>query len=242
MSGPRAAIVFDLDGTLVDTSGDLAAAVNHVRGLLSLPPLDAEAVLAEVGRGAARLVSRTTGLAQGSGHAFADALAAFRAYYAEHQGTLSAAYPGIPGMLAALAEEFDLYLLSNKPQEATDREIALQGLGAHFRGVWGGGSLPALKPDPAGVLRALAESGVGPERGAMVGDLIVDMQAGAGAGVRLFLVTWGFARPLVGFDGAYETAATPDELVAKIRRAFGGRQGGPPAEGHRSQYPATPSK
>jgi len=123
-------------------------------------------------------------------------------------------------MLAALAGEFDLYVLSNKPHEATVREIDIQGLSGFFRDIFGGGRLPALKPDPAGVLEALRSSGLDPSRGAMVGDLIVDMQTGSSAGVSLFLVTLGFARPLVGFDGAFATAATPAELVDEIMAAF----------------------
>jgi phosphoglycolate phosphatase len=217
---PRGAIVFDLDGTLVDTSGDIVAGVNHVRCRHGLPALDERAVLDEVGHGAAHLITRTTGIPRDAGAPFDEALGAFRGFYKEHQGTSSAAYPGVRDMLEALCREFDLYVLSNKPVEATVREVGIQGLDGFFRGVWGGGSLPALKPDPAGVRRALAESGVPTGRGAMVGDLVIDLQTGAGAGVQLFLVTWGFARPLVGFDAPYEIAATPAELVEKIGRAF----------------------
>jgi phosphoglycolate phosphatase len=215
----RGAIVFDLDGTLVDTSGDIVASANHIRGLCGLPPLDPRSVLNEVGFGATRLVSRMTGIPEVTDE-LRRALARFREYYGATQGTCSRPYPGVPEMLASLARELDLYVLSNKPHEATVREVEIQGLTRHFRGVFGGGRMSALKPDPAGVLEALRTSGVGPDRGAMVGDLIVDMETGARAGVSLFLVTWGFARPLVGFDGPYETAATPAELAEKIERAF----------------------
>jgi phosphoglycolate phosphatase-like HAD superfamily hydrolase len=216
---PRGAIVFDLDGTLVDTSGDIVAAVNHVREMHSLSALDARAVLDEVGLGAAHLISRTIGIAKDAS-GFDAALGAFRAYYKNHQGTCSEAYPGVRDMLSALVGELDLYVLSNKPHEATVREIGIQGLSGFFRDIFGGGRFPALKPDPAGVLEALRASGLDPSRGAMVGDLIVDMQTGANAGVSLFLVTWGFARPLVGFEAKHATAATPAELVQKITRAF----------------------
>jgi phosphoglycolate phosphatase len=216
---PRGAVVFDLDGTLVDTSGDIVASVNRVRALHSLPALDARTILDEVGRGAAHLVSRMLDLPQDAA-GFADAVREFRECYKAHQGESSAVYPGVREALEALSREFDLYVLSNKPTEAAVREVGIQGLSRFFRGVWGGGSLPALKPDPAGVLKALDETGVDASRGAMVGDLVIDLQTGANAGVSLFLVTWGFARPPKSFDAPYEIAATPEELVKKIERTF----------------------
>ena len=217
---PRGAIVFDLDGTLVDTSGDIVAAVNHVRARLAMPALDRRAVLDEVGHGAAHLIARTTGVPRDAGARFDEALGAFRGFYKDHQGARSEAYPGVRGMLDALRGDFDLYVLSNKPTEAAVREVGIQGLADCFCAVWGGGSLAAMKPDPAGVLKALAASGVDARRGAMVGDLVIDLETGANAGVRPFLVTWGFARPPVGFGAAYESAETPAELVEKIERAI----------------------
>jgi len=217
----RGAVVFDLDGTLVDTSGDIVAAVNHVRGAASLPPLTVRAVLDEVGFGAAHLIERTTGT---SGDvALAERLGEFRRYYREHQGARSQLYPGVREMIDALTAEFDLYVLSNKPHEAVLREIEIQGLRDAFRGVWGAGSLPALKPDPVGVFAALRSSGVPAARGAMVGDMAVDVATGAAAGVRSFLVTWGF-RELVEAEGGAATVESPSALAAEILRAIPARR------------------
>jgi phosphoglycolate phosphatase len=218
----RGAIVFDLDGTLVDTSGDIVAAVNHVRETLSLTPLDARAVLAEVGFGAAHLLARTTGAAPGA--ELAGRLDEFRSYYREHQGARSRLYPGVRSMVDELSAEFDLYVLSNKPHEATLREVEIQGMRHAFRCVWGAGSLPALKPDPTGVLEALRSSGVGAERGAMVGDMSVDVATGVAAGVPTFLVTWGFRAAAVEPGGAFVTVGSPSSLVAEIRRAVPAKQ------------------
>jgi len=217
----RGAVVFDLDGTLVDTSGDIVAAINHVRGGLSLPPLATRAVLDEVGFGAAYLIARTTDAPDDD--ALAARLGEFRRTYREHQGARSALYPGVREMLDALAAEFDLYVLSNKPHEAAVREIELQGLRDRFRGVWGGGSLDALKPDPAGVLEALRLSGVGAERGAMVGDMAVDVATGTAAGVSSFLVTWGFRPSAAAAKGAFVAVDSPSQLTAEIRRAIPAR-------------------
>ena len=217
-SSGRGVVVFDLDGTLVDTSGDLVAAVNHVRALEALAPLDVRAVLDEVGYGATHLIARTTGAR--SGDALAERLAEFRRFYREHQGTRSALYPGVRSLIEALAADYDLYVLSNKPSEAAVREIELHGLGAAFRRVWGAGSLPALKPDPVGVLEALRSSGVGAERGAMVGDLGIDVATGAAAGVSTFLVTWGFRRAAIEVAGQFVAVETPSLLAAQIRRAI----------------------
>jgi phosphoglycolate phosphatase len=218
----RDVVVFDLDGTLVDTSGDIAAAVNHVRGLLSLEPLEVGAVLSEVGYGAARLVSRTVGAPTDA--ALAELLGEFRSYYREHQGAHSALYPGVREMVDALGSECDLYVLSNKPHDATLREIELQGLGGAFRRVWGAGSLPALKPDPAGVLEALRLSGVGAERGAMVGDMPVDVATAAAARVSSFLATWGFRTSAAAAGGAFVPVGSPSGLAAELRRAIPARR------------------
>ena len=217
----RGAVVFDLDGTLVDTSGDIVAAVNHVRGGSSLPPLAARAVLDEVGFGAAHLIARTTDVKDGA--ALAARVDEFRRYYREHQGAHSELYPGVRPMLDALVAEFDLYVLSNKPHEAAVREIELQGLGDAFRGVWGAGRSPALKPDPAGVLEALRSSRVGAERGAMVGDMEVDVATGAAAGVHTFLATGGFRALTAETKGAFVAVESPLLLAAEIGRAIPAR-------------------
>jgi phosphoglycolate phosphatase len=217
----RGAVVFDLDGTLVDTSGDIVAAVNHVRGGVSLPPLTTRAVLDEVGFGAAHLISRTTGAPAGA--ALAARLDEFRRYYREHQGAHSALYPGVRPMLDALTAEFDLYVLSNKPHEATVREVELQGLRDAFRDIWGAGSLPALKPDPVGVFEALRASGVGVERGAMIGDMAVDVATGTAAGAHTFLATWGFRAAAAETKGVFVAIDSPLLVAAEIRRAIPAR-------------------
>lgn len=214
----RDVVVFDLDGTLIDTRAEIAAAVNHVRGLRSLAPLTVAAVLAEVGRGAAHLVSRTAGAP--AADELPELLAEFRRYYREHQGTRSAPYPGIREAVAALGVDRDLYVLSNKPHEATVREIELQGLTGAFRAVWGAGNLFALKPNPAGVLEALRLSGSGAARGAMVGDSAIDVATAIAAGVTPFLATWGFG-PAAGAPGGTVVAVgSPARLVEEIRRAL----------------------
>jgi phosphoglycolate phosphatase len=214
----RGVVVFDLDGTLVDTSFDIVAAVNHVRQTLSLPALDRRAVLAEVGFGAERLLARTVGAPDRG--ALDARVAEFRCFYREHQGERSAEYPGVSSMIAALAaDRFDLYVLSNKPHAAAVREVEIRGWGAVFREVWGGGSLPALKPDPVGVRRALSVSGVGAERGAMVGDMPVDVATGAAAGVRAFLVAWGFSGAAEA-DGRCAVVESSAALVDALRRVI----------------------
>jgi phosphoglycolate phosphatase len=126
-------------------------------------------------------------------------------------------------MIGALADDYDLYVLSNKPHDATIREIELQGLGGAFRRVWGAGSLPALKPDPAGVLEALRLSGVGAERGAMVGDMPVDVATAAAARVFSFLATWGFRPSTATAGGAVVAVGSPSQVAAEVRRAIPAR-------------------
>jgi phosphoglycolate phosphatase len=180
------ALVFDLDGTLIDSRRDITTAINRMRGDLGLPPLALEQVIT--------LVERALG--PGVPPERIDrALESYLGYYWDVCLETTRTYPGVDVMLAQLAGRYPLALLSNKG-EALSRKI-LDGLGltAHFREILGGDSLPTRKPDPAG-LRVLADRlGVPVERLLLVGDTWVDAETARNAGCPFALVEWGFPRP-----------------------------------------------
>ena len=188
------AIVFDLDGTLVDTSEDLSFSINYMRNTLGLPPLTTPEVLRAVGRGAGLLIEKTLEVSSRDTERYRELLETFRAHYRAHQGERSAPYPLIAKTLTLLADRSDLYVLSNKPIDATLREIELAGLTDRFQAIWGAGSFDRLKPEPDGLIAAMERSGTDTSRTVMVGDLYVDIETAARAGVPAIFVSWGFGK------------------------------------------------
>jgi phosphoglycolate phosphatase len=189
-----AALVFDLDGTLIDSRRDIATALNRMRSELLLPPLALEQVVTMVGEGARLLVERAMG-PECPPDRVEQALARYLEHYWEVCLETTRPYPGVERMLADLGARYPLALLSNKG-EALSRKI-LEGLGlaGRFREILGGDSLPTRKPDPAG-LRILAERLGAPLGDLMlVGDTWVDAETARNAGCRFALVEWGFPRP-----------------------------------------------
>jgi phosphoglycolate phosphatase len=189
-----AALVFDLDGTLIDSRRDITTAINRMRAELGLPPVPLEAVVTMVGEGARLLVERALGPGFPPDR-IDEALARYLDHYAEVCLEQTRAYDGIEEMLAALAGRYPLALLSNKGEALSRRILDGLGLSRFFREVLGGDSLPTRKPDPGG-LRVLAERlGVPVERLMLVGDTWIDAATAHAAGCAFALVEWGFPRP-----------------------------------------------
>jgi len=189
-----AALVFDLDGTLIDSRRDITTAINRMREELGLPPIPLEAVVMMVGEGARLLVERALGPAFSPGQ-IDRALARYLEHYADVCLDETRAYPGIEEMLEGLAGRYPLALLSNKGEALSRKILAGLGLSRFFGEILGGDSLPTRKPDPAG-LRVLAERlGVPLERLLLVGDTWIDAETAHNAGCAFILVEWGFPRP-----------------------------------------------
>lgn len=183
-------LIFDLDGTLIDSRADLTSAVNYARGTFALAPLPEEIVATYVGEGARKLVERALGPTHRD--VFEEVLARFMNYYGQHLLDRTRAYDGIPDMLDALAAQgIVLSVLTNKP-EAMSRTI-LDGLGLlpRFIALIGGDSLPARKPDPAGVQHLCSIADTPVNRVLLVGDSPIDLQTAQSAGVAFCGVTWG---------------------------------------------------
>lgn len=188
-------VIFDLDGTLVDSVEDLCASLNHALAAGGFPLLTREQVREYVGDGAKNLVMRALPAEQ---RASAEAAAilnqtyrAFVRHYLDHLLDHTVLYPGVAATLAALDGNVVMCVLSNKAERAS-RQI-LEGLGAavHFRLILGGDSFAARKPDPVGFLGIAARIGVAPDRTLVVGDSANDIAGGKLAGMMTCGVLYG---------------------------------------------------
>ena len=210
-------VIFDLDGTLVDSRVDLSAAVNHVLRTFGLPELSLETVCQYIGEGARMLVQ----LALGPAHEgrLNEGLKTFLTYYGAHLLDHTVAYDGIPETLAALADTgVVLSVLTNKPA-AMSRAI-LDGLGllSHFAVVIGGDSLPLRKPDPAGIDHLLATTRTSRARTVLVGDSLIDLQTARAAQIAFCGVAWGLRRADLVAVPVDRMIDHPSQLVRIVER------------------------
>jgi phosphoglycolate phosphatase len=207
-------VVFDLDGTLVDSSRDLAAAVNATLARVApdTPPLSLDTVRTFVGDGAGVLIARTLARV-GSRLKAEEVLPLFLESYAHGLLRTTALYPGVREALDALRPR-RLAVLSNKPGTMSRAILAGLGVGDRFFRIYGGGDLASRKPDPDGVYRLLEETGVPAEEAVLVGDSPVDVQTGRAAGVRTVGVTYGFDPEGVRREG-------PDLVLGDLRELAG---------------------
>lgn len=202
-------IIFDLDGTLIDSKQDLSCAVNAARGHRGLPPLANELVYSYVGEGAPVLLRRALGPGA-TEDAVQDALAFFLAYYREHMVDHTVLYPGVRETLDRLMTVgVKMAVLTNKPVNMSRGIVDALGVNQYFERVYGGNSFEQKKPHPIGIETLMAECETPRERTLMVGDSGVDIRTARNALVKACGVTYGF-QP--------ETLETypPDLLVDRI--------------------------
>jgi phosphoglycolate phosphatase len=209
------ALVFDLDGTLVDSRRDLATAVNRVRAERGLFPLSIEAVSGMVGEGARVLLERALGPANPAD--FEGAFASFLRHYDEVCTLDTPAYPGVPQMLEQLAKRFPLAVLTNKPERMTGKILDALSLARYFRLVVGGDTLHQRKPDPQTLWRIARQLEVAIRNVVLVGDSAVDAATAQAAGSQFALVTWGFGRQeeLAGYRPDY-LCGSADSLCLQL--------------------------
>jgi phosphoglycolate phosphatase len=205
------AVIFDLDGTLIDSLPDIATAVNHVlawRGLSQLKPREVEAM---IGDGAKVLVDRAFA-ARGAQAGEAE-LAVFMDWYTAHGTDETRPYPGMVAALAALrASGHKLAVCTNKPEAAAREILASLEMDHYFDVLTGGDSTPYRKPDPRHLAATLTALGV-PEA-VMVGDHFNDMAAAKGCGIPGIFAAWGYGR--AESDYVAQNAAELPGLVAGL--------------------------
>ena len=187
-------VIFDLDGTLVDTIADLGAAVNVALEKKGLPLHTLEEYRVMVGNGVRKLVQRAMPAAlQGDEALLDELLADFMSYYIDHINDRSVPYPGVPELLAELdAAGVKLAVASNKFQSGAEKLVGRLFPQVPFVAVCGGGQGRPLKPDPAVVDEIRLRAGVSREETLMVGDSGADIAAAEAAGVACVAVSWGF--------------------------------------------------
>ena len=208
-------VAFDLDGTLIDSRADIAAAVNDVLRSFDLPSIDVATVAGYVGEGARVLVERVLG--PGREALVEHGFERFVAYYDRHLLDATRPYPGIPEALAALVSEgVALSVLTNKPVAMTRAILDGLGLAPRFVAVLGGDSLPVRKPDPAGLARLSSLTATPRAQMLLVGDSEIDVRTARAASVAFCGVTWGFSSEAVRAAGAEHLVDHPDELVALV--------------------------
>ena len=187
-------IFFDLDGTLIDSKQDIAAAVNFARRESGLPELPLQTVADFTGDGMTNLVRRSF-----SGTPFAEddrVLELTRNYYSEHEVVYTVLYPGVDAGLKAMAEAgARLFLVTNKPQEIALGILEKLAVKRYFTSIIGGGGGFALKPAPDALLGMAEKYQLNRQWSWILGDHYTDLAAGRRAGVRRALAKWGFGAP-----------------------------------------------
>jgi len=215
-------LIFDLDGTLIDSKLDLALSVNATLEHLGRFPLDDETIFSYVGQGAPTLIRRVVG-DDADAAEIARGLEFFLAYYREHKLDHTDLYPGVRETLARLANGQNgsprpaprygaggtgprtLAVLTNKPERVSREILAGLGVSEMFRFVYGGNTFETKKPDPLGLRTILANTGADSRATMIVGDSDVDIQTGINAGVWTCGVTYGF--------GNLQVESNPPDLL-----------------------------
>jgi phosphoglycolate phosphatase len=194
MADPRLssvhALIFDLDGTLIDSKQDLIHSVNAMLHELGRGELAEETISGYIGHGAPQLVGRALG--DGSTEEERQrGLQFFLSYYELHKMDMTCAYPGVLETLEQLAS-MPMAVLTNKPVRISVRILEAMGLSKYFRAIYGGNSFETKKPDPLGARTILRELHAEPRGALLVGDSEVDVQTARNAGTLAAAVNYGF--------------------------------------------------
>lgn len=202
---PGLAVVFDLDGTLVDSIGDIVGAANRLlaeEGRAALAPDHGRALVGEGATALVRGAFAATGAAPAP-DALAELVARYHALYRSHAVAETTVYPGVTEALTALADAGAvLGVCTNKPHGISLVVLAELGLAGHFAAVLGGDALAVKKPDPAHFTAVLDAMRAGPRRAVHVGDTPTDVAVARNAGVPVIAVSHGYSRVAPGELGA----------------------------------------
>ncbi len=210
----KTGIIFDLDGTLLDTLEDLKDAVNHTLRLYGCPERTLEEVRSFVGTGARNLV-RLSLPGKADDPALDEVLASYQAYYGAHAQEKTGPYPGIPELLEEACKRWPIAIVSNKP-DVSVKPLCRDYFGSHIYAL---GEIPQCprKPAPDMVYKAMADIGV--ERCIYVGDSEVDVQTAKNAGVPCLSVLWGFRdRACLAAAGAEHFCEKPGDMLEILQQ------------------------
>jgi phosphoglycolate phosphatase len=215
-------VIFDLDGTLIDSRLDLVHSVNAALRHIERPELPPDVIASYVGDGAPMLIQRALGDESGDEALVRKGLEFFLTYYRAHKLDHTTVYGGIRGALEVIqkndgGEPRKLAVLTNKPVGPSRAIVDALGLGVFLGEVYGGNSFVTKKPDPEGARVLLLEYGVKPDQAVMIGDSHVDISTGRNADLYTIGVTYGFA-PHTLIDPMPDVLVdTPEELGEVFR-------------------------
>jgi phosphoglycolate phosphatase len=201
-------VVYDLDGTLIDTREDILRTVRHMLAAMGRPPMQDAAIAAQVGRGLRYLVAECLGTDDEA--LIEQGLQTYRTHYKDHMLDHSRLYPEGERVLARFAPRPQA-ILTNKSEASSRLLLAALGVDRHFQAIVGGDSGFPFKPDPAGLRSLLDRFGVPSAEALFIGDSLVDVETGRHAGVPTAILRHGFGAE----DGL--AAASPDWLAADFR-------------------------
>jgi len=216
-------VIFDLDGTLIDSRLDLVHSVNAALRHIQRPELPEHVIASYVGDGAPVLIQRALGGEAVDEGTVRKGLEFFLSYYREHKLDHTTVYQGIDDALSSIqganGARRKLAVLTNKPVIPSRAIVDALGLGRFFGQIYGGNSFPTKKPDPRGAQRILEENKVPPEQAAMVGDSHTDIETGHNAGLWTIGVTYGFAPQTLADAHPDVIVDHPQELAAVFGKA-----------------------
>ncbi len=202
-------VLFDLDGTLIDSKKDIASAANAARLHFGMEPLPLETVMGYIGWGIEHLNQKTLGTEDPK--RLAEGLEVLKAYYRDHCVDQTVIYPGVMELLKNLKDRgVKMGLVSNKPHEFTLITLEKLGLAPYFVVALGADVVANKKPHPEPLLSALKQMGVSPGESVMIGDSPVDVEAARAAGMLVGIVSHGFVAK------EYLNASDPDWLVDSL--------------------------
>ena len=183
-------LIFDLDGTLIDSRRDLAEGINHMRGHFGLEALSLETISSYIGNGSRKLVERSLQVAEVD---VDEAMRLNREYYYDHLTVYTTLYDGVAEGLRTLREAgHKLAVLTNKPGDPSRAILQYFEVAEYFEAILGGGDVAALKPEPDGVFCAQQLTSMDSDRTWMIGDHYTDLSVAKNAGVRSAFVQYGF--------------------------------------------------
>ena len=211
-------VIFDLDGTLIDSRLDLVHSVNAALRHIGRPELPDDVIASYVGDGAPILIQRALGGEAVDEAIVRQGLQFFLSYYREHKLDHTTVYAGVKEALAAIQSASNgvprrLAILSNKPVVPSRAIVEALGLGPFFFQIYGGNSFATKKPDPEGARKLLEESGMRPEETVIVGDSHTDVETGQNAGLWTVGVSYGFAPHTLEENPPDVLVDTPYELA-----------------------------
>lgn len=218
-NGQLKLLVFDLDGTLVDSQVDLANAINHMLRHYHRPELPVDVVAGYIGDGANMLVRRALGDPRDENFV-SQAYETFVTYYREHVLDNTYAYPGVVDSIRAIREtangRLQMAVLSNKPVRPSERILQGLGMDSFFTRIYGGNSFETKKPDPLGALTLLRETSTEPAQAVMIGDSQNDVLTARNAGMWSVGVTYGFSPDTLKAHPPDVLIDSPHELAAAL--------------------------